>query len=261
MHLHRPAPATIISLIALVFAMSGTAVAATGGNFILGTSNTAAKVTKLSNTKGPALSLSSTATTPPLQVSNSVQVPNLNASELGGTAASGFLGVSGTAANSSELGGQPASAFLGVSGTAANSSELGGTPASGFIQGGGSVSDARLSVSSSGLAHALMSAPGSSISLGCDSSSSPSDQMYLYYSDNSSAPSVVATWWNSGGGVGQATLSNSSGGTLLDGSTGTIVIVVRVDTGSSISTYTLTESYNSGASTCYFTGQVVTSDE
>lgn len=92
----RPAAATVISLVALFFAMSGTAVAATGGNFILGKSNTATSVSSLSNTKGTALSLSATATAPALKVSNSVQVPNLNASELGGLPAQGFIQGNGT---------------------------------------------------------------------------------------------------------------------------------------------------------------------
>jgi hypothetical protein len=110
--LHRPSAAIVISLVALFFAVSGTAVAATGGSFILGKPNTATTVTSLSNTKGTALGLSSTSTTPPMTVSNSVQVPKLNASELGGHPASAFLGVNGTAANSSELGGQPASDYM-----------------------------------------------------------------------------------------------------------------------------------------------------
>jgi hypothetical protein len=110
--MHRPSPATAISLVALVFAMSGTAYAATGGDFILGKANTATSVTSLTNKKGTALSLSSTSTTPPLKVSNSVQVPNLNASELDGHTATAFLPKGGTAANSSELGGQPASDYL-----------------------------------------------------------------------------------------------------------------------------------------------------
>jgi hypothetical protein len=109
--LHRPSAATVISLIALFFAMGGTAVAATGGNFILGKANTATSVSSLTNTKGTALSLSSTSTTPPLKVSNSVQVPNLNASELDGQTSSAFLPATGTAANSSELGGLPASSY------------------------------------------------------------------------------------------------------------------------------------------------------
>ena len=83
--------ATIISLVALFFAMGGTAVAATGGNFILGKSNTATSVTSLQNTKGTALSLSATSTKPPLTVSNNVQVPNLNASELGGNAPNAYM--------------------------------------------------------------------------------------------------------------------------------------------------------------------------
>jgi len=52
-------------VIALLFAMSGTAVAATGGDFILGKSNTAASTTSLSDSKGTALSLSSASTKPP----------------------------------------------------------------------------------------------------------------------------------------------------------------------------------------------------
>jgi len=92
--------------------MSGTAYAATGGDFILGKANTATSVTSLTNKKGTALSLSSSSTTPPLKVSNSVQVPSLNASELDGDTSSAFLPANGTAANSSELGGQPASDYM-----------------------------------------------------------------------------------------------------------------------------------------------------
>jgi len=110
--MRRPSPAIAISLVALFFAMSGTAYAATGGDFLLGKSNTATAVTSLSNTKGTALSLSSTATTPPLKVSNSVQVPDLNASQLDGHTSSAFLPTNGTAANSSKLGGQPAGSYM-----------------------------------------------------------------------------------------------------------------------------------------------------
>ena len=51
--MHRPSPATAISLAALVFAMSGTAYAATGGDFILGKANTATSVTSLTTTRAP----------------------------------------------------------------------------------------------------------------------------------------------------------------------------------------------------------------
>jgi len=69
-------------------------------------------VSSLANTKGTALKLSSTSTTLPLTVSNSIQVRNLNASELDGHTSSAFLPANGTAANSSELGGTPASGYM-----------------------------------------------------------------------------------------------------------------------------------------------------
>lgn len=91
-HLRWPSSApTVISVVALFFAMSGTAVAATGGSFILGKSNTASSVSSLTNTNGTALRLSSSATAPALKVSNGVQIPKLNASKLGGIGPAGFV--------------------------------------------------------------------------------------------------------------------------------------------------------------------------
>ena len=88
--MRRRSPATAIALVALFFSVSGTAYAATGGDFLLGKSNTANTVTSLSNKKGTALSLSSNSSAPSLSVSNSVEVPNLNASELDGSTSSAF---------------------------------------------------------------------------------------------------------------------------------------------------------------------------
>jgi hypothetical protein len=105
--MRRPSPAMFVAVTALVVAMSGTAVAATGGEFILGKANNATSVTSLSNTKGTALALSAPDGKPPLTVSNSTQVADLNASLLDGNPAGAFLGVNGTAANSRDLGGQP----------------------------------------------------------------------------------------------------------------------------------------------------------
>lgn len=135
--MHRPAPATVISLMALLFAMSGTAVAATGGDFLLGKANTATAVTSLTNTKGTALSLSSTSTTPPLTVSNSVQVPKLNASELGGVPASGYM----------QGGGTTTGARVALTGTAGDSFLV--TPAAHLVGGcdlGGSDTGATVSL-------------------------------------------------------------------------------------------------------------------
>jgi hypothetical protein len=95
----RPSPATAISLVALVIAMSGTAYAATGGTFILGRANTATKISSLSNKNGTALSLSSKHGKPPLTVSNGVQVPQLNASKLGGITSQGFINGTGRASS------------------------------------------------------------------------------------------------------------------------------------------------------------------
>jgi hypothetical protein len=233
--MHRPSAATAISLVALFFAMSGTAYAATGGDFLLGKSNTATAVTSLSNTKGTALSLSSTATTPPLKVSNSVQVPGLNASELDG---------------------QPASAFLGATGTAANSSKLGGIPAGEFIQGTGEIADARLRLSGGSDLTPLITAPDGESEIDATCVGSPTDELYVI--DETGNPEAT-TWWNKDG-VGQSTLSASNSAATLNGSTGAYVIVVQLDTGDTISTYTLTENYNSSVNQCDFTGQVVTTN-
>lgn len=229
----KPSLAMMISLIALFFAMSGTAVAATGGSFLLGKSNTATSITSLTNTKGTALSLSSSSGTPPLRVSNSVQVPKLNASELGG---------------------KPASAFLPATGTAANASQLGGIAASGFMQGDGSVSGGRNSVAGTGSV-TVASAPGSHLVGNCDIGTSGSTFAVFGTGE--------ATWWsNTGGGSGQTSLSQVQA-QLLPGSggfTSPVLLTVQVDTGSNIETYTATANYDFSSSTCSFTAQVVTTN-
>src|SRR6187200_2903374 len=63
---------------------SGTAVAATGGKFILGRSNTASTTTTLTNTKGTALSLRAPAGRAPLAVNTSTKVSRLNADSVDG---------------------------------------------------------------------------------------------------------------------------------------------------------------------------------
>jgi hypothetical protein len=63
---------------------SGTAVAATGGKFILGHANSAAATSTLTNTKGTALSLKAPGTKAPLAVSNATKVTNLNSDRVDG---------------------------------------------------------------------------------------------------------------------------------------------------------------------------------
>lgn len=72
-----------VAYLALAVAMSGTAMAATGGGFILGRNNTAGTTTKLASTDVP-LELVAPAGTAPLQVNRTVRVANLNADLIDG---------------------------------------------------------------------------------------------------------------------------------------------------------------------------------
>ena len=81
---------SIIAGAALTVGIGGVGYAATGGNFILGQSNTAGQVSRLSNPNGTALALASKAGTPPLRVSNSTLVPGLNADLLDGLSSTAF---------------------------------------------------------------------------------------------------------------------------------------------------------------------------
>jgi hypothetical protein len=102
----KPSPALVISLLALFVALGGAGMAATGGNFILGQSNTAGSKTSLSSgIPNPSLDLYNTNTTapstplrlnaatsrPPMIVNSKVRVDNLNADSLDGVDSGGFL--------------------------------------------------------------------------------------------------------------------------------------------------------------------------
>jgi hypothetical protein len=88
--------ANVVSLLALSVALGGTTYAATGGNFILGQSNSATSTTGLSaGTTGPALRATNTSTGtaasfnvaaghPPFNVNSGTKVTNLNADKLDG---------------------------------------------------------------------------------------------------------------------------------------------------------------------------------
>lgn len=66
---------------------SGSAVAATGGKFILGRSNSATTISTITNAKGTALKLKAPAGKAPLAVSNSTKVALLNADKVDGLSA------------------------------------------------------------------------------------------------------------------------------------------------------------------------------
>jgi hypothetical protein len=256
--MRRPSPATLIALVALFFSMSGVAYAATGGNFILGKANSAKAVTSLTNKNGTALSLSSAAADPPLTVGNSVQVPNLNASELDGQSSSSFLPASGTAANSNELGGQPASSFLPVTGTAANSNDLGGTPASGYMHGGGNAGGSRVTTTGSG-ATFLLTTPGVSLISDCDPNGNGSGAALLIETNSGTNSGASAVWWNKDGVNTAAPLVGNALTPGL-GSTTPYVVTGQVDNITSILSFTATERYNSGTDACSFTAQIITTN-
>ena len=70
--------------------VSGTAYAATGGNFLLGKSNSASTMTSLTNSAGTALSLNSKSGTAPLAVNSGTKVTNLNADSVDGVSSGSF---------------------------------------------------------------------------------------------------------------------------------------------------------------------------
>jgi hypothetical protein len=84
----------------------GTAVAATGGSFILGRSNAETTTSTLTNSRGTALALNAKAGTPALRVNNTVKVPNLNADTVDGLNSTAFARAGGRT-GSFDIEGQP----------------------------------------------------------------------------------------------------------------------------------------------------------
>jgi len=74
--------ATVVAYLALFVALSGTAVAATGGTFRLGMLNRAGETTVLQSKTGSALSLRAEAGVSPLRVNSEEKVARLNADQL-----------------------------------------------------------------------------------------------------------------------------------------------------------------------------------
>ena len=231
--MHRPSPATAISIAALFVALSGTAYAATGGNFILGNPNSATSVTSLTNTAGTALGLNSKAGTAPLSVGNSVLVPKLNASLVGGKSASSFLAANGTAANSNQLGGVPASRFTqGATGTI-------------FIGGGNA-------------GNFLQTADGAYQLTGyCDYNGATGGEIVLY--DHHSGTNFdTVVWWNPDG-VASTTLSGNQGQDVLGPDAGSRIVVIQVTTTFTfVVTFIASLHYDTNSHQCVFSGHVLT---
>jgi hypothetical protein len=220
----RPSPATAISLVALVLAMSGTAYAATGGTFILGKANKETSTASLSNSKGTPLALSAPAGKAPLTVSNSVLVPKLNATELDGDTAAAFLPATGTADNSDGLGGLPADHFLPAD-------HLSGTLSPGNEQAFpvyGDAGNVFFSCTSNGLI------PVAEITF-------------------TSLTSNAQVWWLNKDGEGYTTLNDSQSAVLAETQTNPYTVVAQIAWGSGkVATMDLSVAVNSTAENCTF---------
>src|SRR6476646_5741678 len=175
-------PALVISLVALFVSLSGTAWAATGGNFILGQGNGATTQTGLTgDLAGRALQLTNTNTgagatplgltagagRPPFVTNSGTKVPNLNADKLDGVDSTGFLAVGGKAADSNLLDGIDSTGFLPVGGTAANDEQLDGIDSTGFIKGVGSATAVAYPVNPGSQSPAFTFGPGWSVVYNC----------------------------------------------------------------------------------------------
>lgn len=92
--MRKPSHGTVVAYVALFFALSGTAAAATGHAVILGRSNSADLPTAISNVDsgtGPALKLhTATSAIPNLTVSNTAKITRLNADLLDGLSSASF---------------------------------------------------------------------------------------------------------------------------------------------------------------------------
>jgi len=149
--MRKPSPATIIATVALFVALGGVGVAATGGNFTLGQSNTATTPTSLSapvaggkalqvtnndtsNAASTALGLNVANGHAPFTVNTGVKVLNLNSDKLDGLDSTGFLPKAGTAANSTQLGGHQSSYYLPTTGKAVDADKLDGLNSSSFAR-------------------------------------------------------------------------------------------------------------------------------
>ena len=95
-------PATVAVALALIIGAAGFADAATGGDFLLGRSNTDNSTSVLTDTSGVPLSLNAPSGMSPLSVNSTLQVNRLNAQYVGGEGvkqlqATGGLGITGVA--------------------------------------------------------------------------------------------------------------------------------------------------------------------
>ena len=124
---HRPSPAMLVALLALLIAAGGTAIAAS--RLVNGD-----KLIKKASLSGDRLR------------GHSVTGAQIKLSSLGTVPAASHAGTASAATNAANLGGSPPSAYLRVSGTAADSAKLGGMVPDTFATGRANVTSTNVSV-------------------------------------------------------------------------------------------------------------------
>jgi hypothetical protein len=108
----RPSHATVVAYLALLVAMSGTAVAATGGVFVLGQPNRADRPSVLINKSGTPLELRAKPGKSPLRVNTERRVTHLNADLIDRLDSTAFLRSTGKAADADRLDGKDGAQFM-----------------------------------------------------------------------------------------------------------------------------------------------------
>jgi hypothetical protein len=156
------ATSTLVGLtimLAVVMGVATTALAGTGvgATFNLGKLNSVNALSTLSGsvnnallrisnsntgTSATALSLNTVSTSPPMKVTSSTKVANLNSDNLDGKDSSAFLAVNGKATDSDKLDGKDSTAFLGSNQKAADANMLDGFDSTSFVRGNGSADQA-----------------------------------------------------------------------------------------------------------------------
>jgi hypothetical protein len=249
---HRLSPAMIVALLALFVALAGTGVAATGGNFILGQSNTAGNTTGLSSgtATGPTLALTNTGGKPaarfsansgvtPFSVSNATRVPSLNADLLDT---------------------HDSSYFLPTTGKAANADKLDGIDSTGYIQGTGKSYQAQVAFNNPGSVGTknVLSLPLVGVITGTCDNFTMIPFLQLHYV-NTSADTENIVWWNRDGYGENEQLGPNSGVdvTPLD-DFGPYVVTFQVARGSKLATATASMRRPGYSDTCLFQVQAST---
>jgi hypothetical protein len=142
--MRRPSPAMLVALLSLFVAMGGVGVAATGGNFILGQSNSASSKSTLTagindkalvvtnnnaGSNATALGLNVASGRPPMIISSSAgKATNLNADKLDGKDAGAFLLKTEKAADAEALDGIDSTGFVRGAAGLVQSARVGAAP-------------------------------------------------------------------------------------------------------------------------------------